>query len=188
LTYEFTISLPLFAQFALHGNATTYSALTAAMGLGSVIGGLITASMNRIKPQILVSIAFFFGISILITSLMPNLILTMFALVVVGFFSVTFTALGNVTLQMESIPQMRGRVLALWAVAFLGSTPIGGPIIGWAGEQFGARWGLIIGGFAAIFAAFIGRNFLKSNKTFVISEAVEIRAEQTPVEKDSRNI
>jgi len=188
LTYEFTISLPLFAQFALHGDATTYSMLTAAMGLGSVVGGLVSASISHLKPQKLVSIAFFFGISVLAASFMPNIVSAMIALVIVGFFSVTFTSLGNVTLQMESVPQMRGRVMALWAVAFLGSTPIGGPIVGWVGEQFGSRWGLIIGGLAAIFAAFIGRNFLKSYKTYTISEAVEMRAEQTPTEKNSRNI
>jgi MFS family permease len=67
-----------------------------------------------------------------------------------------FLARANTTLQLEALPEMRGRVMALWAVAFIGSTPIGGPIIGWIGQHAGPRWGLAVGGGAAAAAAGLG--------------------------------
>jgi MFS family permease len=152
LAYEFQVILPLFAQFTLRGGAGTYAALTVAMGIGSVIGGLYTASRTRVVPRMMVSAAFLFGAAILAAAIAPSLAFAMAALVLVGAFSINFLSLGNSTLQLESVPEMRGRVMALWAMAFLGSTPIGGPIIGWIGEHAGPRWGLAIGGLAALTA------------------------------------
>src|SRR5207245_11251566 len=74
------------------------------------------------------------------------------ALVLVGATSITFLALGNTTLQLASAPAMRGRVMALWAVAFLGSTPIGGPIVGFVGQHIGPRYGRGLGGLATLLA------------------------------------
>jgi len=76
----------------------------------------------------------------------PNLALELAALVFVGYGSITFNSLAKTTLQLAAKPEMRGRVMALWALAWLGSTPIGGPIVGWAGQAVGARWSLVIGG------------------------------------------
>jgi MFS family permease len=64
----------------------------------------------------------------------------------VGYGSITFNSYAKTVLQLTAKPQMRGRVMALWGLAWLGSTPIGGPIIGWVGQEFGARWSLVIGG------------------------------------------
>jgi len=156
LSYEFQVVLPLFAQFTLGGNAGTYAALTVAMGVGSVIGGLYTASRKTVVPRMLIRAAFLFGAVILAAAIAPNLPWAIAALVLVGIFSINFLSLGNTILQLESVPEMRGRVMALWMVAFLGSTPIGGPIIGWIGEHAGPRWGLGIGGLAAIIAGTLG--------------------------------
>jgi MFS family permease len=156
LSYEFSVTLPLMARFTLHGEAGTYAALTAAMGIGAVIGGIYTASRRKAGPRTLVISAALFGSTILMTAIAPNLILALLALVLVGFFSINFTSLANVTLQLESAPEMRGRVMALWTMASLGSTPIGGPIIGWIGELASARWALAVGGFAALIAASFG--------------------------------
>jgi MFS family permease len=109
----------------------------------------------------LVLSAALFGVSVLLTGVAPNLILAMVALIAVGFFSILFTSLANVTLQLTSAPEMRGRVMALWTMAFLGSTPIGGPIIGAIGEHIGPRWGLIVGGVAAVLAAGMGARALQ---------------------------
>jgi MFS family permease len=68
----------------------------------------------------------------------------------VGYGSITFNSLAKTTLQLAARPEMRGRVMALWALAWLGSTPVGGPIVGWVGQTIGARWGLVIGGAAAL--------------------------------------
>lgn len=156
LSYEFVVILPLFAEFTFHQGAAGYAALMAAMGAGSAAGGLYTAHRRVRSPAMLVNAAFAFGIVMLMTAVMPTFALAMAAMALVGFFSINFLSLGNVLLQLESDPSMRGRVMALWAVAFLGSTPIGGPIIGWIGEHIGPRWGLAVGGVAAIAAAGFG--------------------------------
>jgi hypothetical protein len=78
------------------------------------------------------------------------------ALTIVGATSVTFLAVGNTTLQLTAEPRFRGRVMALWAVAFLGSTPLGAPLIGAVSEHLSPRGGLAIGGFACLVAAGLG--------------------------------
>jgi len=100
----------------------------------------------------------------LLAAVMPTLSLELLAIVLVGFFSINFLSNGNVILQLESLPEMRGRVMSLWAVAFLGSTPIGGPIIGWIGQYLGPRYGLLVGGLAALLAAYFGLRSLRKRK------------------------
>ncbi len=156
LTFEFQVSLPLIAQFTFHGDARSYAALLSGMGIGAVVGGLITAGQKKISTQLLVIAAFLFGFTTLVASVMPNLVLATLAMVLVGVCSIYFTSLGNSILQLASEPHMRGRVMALWSVAFLGSTAIGGPIVGWIGESTDPRWGLAVGGFAAVIAAGLG--------------------------------
>ena len=97
--------------------------------------------------------ALVFGLAVLAAAAAPTLALAVIAMLGVGFCSIIFLSLGNVILQQESDPLMRGRVMSFWTVAFLGSTPIGGPIIGWVGQHAGPRWGLATGGFAALLAA-----------------------------------
>jgi len=156
LTYEFQVSLPLIAQFAFHGNAASYAALSASLGVGAVVGGLVTASRKKTSFQAVVLAALLFGAATLGASLMPTLGMAVAALVIVGFCSITFSAMGNTTLQLTSMPQMRGRVMSLWAIAFLGSTTIGGPIIGFIGQHVSPQWALATGGLAALVAGAYG--------------------------------
>lgn len=155
-TYEFQVLLPLFSEFTFDDGSSGYALMTAAMGVGAVIGGLVTASRRSTATSSLIRIAFLFGGSVILTALTPNLPLALVGLVLVGYCSISFTSLGNVTIQLNSAPEMRGRVMALWTVAFLGSTPIGGPIMGWIGEHAGPRWALSLGGLAAIIAGGFG--------------------------------
>ena len=154
--YEFPVIMPLFATRTLHGNASTYSAMTVAMAIGAIGGGLYTASRGVPELKMLIRVAFAFGCGILLMSRMPNLTLTLVVLVMVGVLSVLFISLGNTTLQLTSDPHMRGRVMALWSIAFLGTTPIGGPIIGAIADHTNPRIGLAVGGVSAIIAAGIG--------------------------------
>jgi MFS family permease len=96
---------------------------------------------------------------------MPTLLLSGVAMVAVGACSINFSSLGNSTLQLGSSPQMRGRVMSLWSVAFLGSTTIGGPVVGWCAEVAGPRWGLALGGLAALAAAALGAVLLRKPRT-----------------------
>lgn len=154
--YEFTVILPLLATDTFHGDATTYALMTAAMGLGAVAGGLYSAGKTATELRRLIVTAVLFGVSIVATALAPDFAVELILLVVVGMLSVLFISLGNTTLQLTSVPQMRGRVMALWSIAFQGTTPIGGPIIGAIADRSNPRVGLLVGGVAAILAAGVG--------------------------------
>ncbi|HEX7567511.1 MAG TPA: MFS transporter [Anaerolineaceae bacterium] len=162
LTFEFQVSLPLIAQFTFKGDASSYAFLTASMGFGAAVGGIFFASRKGITPYKLVSASLLFGLAILTASFMPSLLLSGLALVLVGACSINFSSLGNSILQLSSSPQMRGRVMSFWSVAFLGSTTIGGPIVGWFAEAAGARWGLALGGLAALIASALGAVTLRN--------------------------
>lgn len=164
LTYEFQVSLPLIAQFTFKGDAGSYAFLTACMGFGAAFGGISFASRRDLQPSKIVFAALLFGTAILAASFMPNLLLTGAALLFVGIASINFSSMGNSLLQLQSDPQMRGRVMSFWSIAFLGSTTIGGPIVGWVGEMIGARWGLALGGFAALAAAAISLVALRNER------------------------
>ncbi len=155
-TYEFPVTLPVLAKSGFGGDSRTYGFMTAAMGLGAVIGGLYTAARGRTGITALVRASVAFGVVVLATALAPTVHLALLGLVLVGASSVRVMAQGNTTVQLASAPHMRGRVMALWLVAFLGTTPIGGPIVGWVAGTFGARWGLILGALACFAAAGLG--------------------------------
>ena len=150
LAWEFQVSLPLMASKVFHGGAASYGVMASVMGGGAVVGGLISAARARPRARALCLAAIGWGIAILAAAVAPSFALELAALVFVGYGSITFNSLAKTTLQLAAKPEMRGRVMALWALAWLGSTPIGGPIVGWAGQAFGARWALVIGGVAAL--------------------------------------
>ncbi len=174
LTYEFQTSLPLVAGSTFHGDSRTYGYLTACMGLGAVVGGLIAAGRQRRGMRHLVITSAVFGGFVLLAAVSPSLVVEEIVLLFVGAGSVSFLALGNTTLQLESEPEMRGRVMSLWSVAFLGSTPIGGPLVGFVGGTLGARYSLGLGAMAALAAAMFGWTTLGRRKK------PEPRGEATP--------
>jgi predicted MFS family arabinose efflux permease len=135
--------------------------MSALMGLGAVIGGLATAAMRRPPATALSRNAMIFGGIHLAAALAPNLVTINIAMVFLGAASIRFLSLGNSTLQLASAPEMRGRVMALWAVAFLGSTPIGGPIVGWIGEHIDPRVAFGLGGVATLTAGLLAYPALK---------------------------
>lgn len=161
LAYEFQVVLPLLARFTFGGDAGTFGGLSALMGLGAVIGGLLSAGAARRPATALAWTAIVFGGIHLATALMPTLVTTQIAMVFVGAASIRFLALGNATLQLAAAPEMRGRVMALWAVAFLGSTPIGAPIVGWVGEHVNPRVAMAMGASATLAAGILAYPALK---------------------------
>lgn len=156
LAYEFQVTLPVFADSVFHGNSVAYGGMTASMGLGAVCGGLVTAARGKTGMRALIRAAFVFGVVLAFAALSPVLAVAFVGLALVGYASVTFLAMANSTLQLQTDPQMRGRVMALWAVAFMGSTPVGGPVIGWLTSAFGARTGLAVGAGSCVVAGFMG--------------------------------
>ena len=162
LAYEFQVVLPIVAAKTFHGGAQTYGFLTAAMGIGAIVGGLYVAARGRTGIRAMTVSSAIFGIVIAAAALAPTLWLELLAMALVGGASVGFLSKGNSTLQLTAEPNMRGRVMALWAVAFLGSTPIGGPIAGAVSEGLGGRAGLGLGAVSCLVAAGFGVLTLRS--------------------------
>ncbi|WP_081686167.1 MFS transporter [Candidatus Solirubrobacter pratensis] len=153
ISFNFQVLLPLLADFTWHGSASTYAALTAAMGVGSVAGALAAGARGRVTPRLIVAASMIFGVSELFVAAAPTLPIQLLFLVPLGAASVTFAAGINSSLQIAVEPAMRGRVMALYSVVFLGSTPIGSPLVGWLAGVAGPRAGLLAGAIAAVIAA-----------------------------------
>jgi MFS family permease len=173
LAYEFQVVLPVLAKATLHGGAQEYGFLTGAMGVGAVVGGLWTAARGRTGLRPMVTTSFIFGLLILAAALAPTTGVELVVIAFVGAGSVSFLSKSNSTLQLASAPEMRGRVMALWAVAFLGSTPIGGPIAGYVSATLGARAALVMGAASCFVAAAIGLLVVRRAAATSIAEPVE---------------
>ena len=153
LSFNFQVLMPLLAHSTWHGTATTYALMTMAMGVGSVGGALMTGLLGRVSPRLIVGAATAFGVFELLAAVAPSLPLQILALVPLGAVSVTFAAGVNSSMQLAASPEMRGRVMSLYSVVFLGSTPFGAPLVGWLAEVASPRAGLALGGAAALLAA-----------------------------------
>ena len=156
LTYEFQVSLPVMASRGLHVGSAGFGFMTGAMGFGAVLGGLLVAARGKIGVRPLVVSAAGFGVTMSLAALAPSLPVELIALMFVGWASISFMSMGNSTLQLTAEPSMRGRVMSLWFVSFQGSTPIGGPIVGWLMAAIGARAGLGIGAVTCFVVALAG--------------------------------
>jgi MFS family permease len=153
LGFNFQVSLPLLAKFSFQSGAMTYAALVSAMAVGSIAGALVNGHRGRTGPRLIAGGALAFGVSALLAAAMPSLALEIFMLAVLGAAAVTFAATINSTLQLAVAPEMRGRVMALYSVVFLGSTPIGAPLTGWLAQSYDPRVALLLAGISGLSAA-----------------------------------
>jgi MFS family permease len=165
LAYEFQVSLPVAAQSVFHGGSKAYGLMLAAMGAGAVIGGLMTAAHGRTGIKTMTRASLVFGVGVTLVATAPTLAIEFVALALMGYASISFQSMGNSTVQLATEPQMRGRVMALWSVAFQGTTPIGGPLIGWIIAQSSARIGLGVGAVSCFVAALIGLIVVRHYRT-----------------------
>jgi len=155
LGFNFQIVLPLLAGITFHGNAATYGFMSAFIAAGSVVGALYVASRARPTKQLVVIAGFAFGAAEVITAFVPTLRTAYIALPFVGLATITFISASNAALQLWSRPEMRGRVLGLFSILLLGSTPIGGPLLGWVSQRWSPRAALGLGGIASMIAAVV---------------------------------
>ena len=153
LSFNFQVLMPLLADKTWDGDATTYAGLTIAMGIGSVAGALAAGARGRVSPGLLIGASAGFGVLLAVVAAAPTLTLQLAALVPLGALSVTFAAGVNSSIQLAVEPGMRGRVMAIYSMVFLGSTPIGSLLVGWLAEVSGPRAGLAVGAGAALVAA-----------------------------------
>ena len=153
LGLNFPVTLALAARYEFGGSAATYGTLVATLALGSLIGAVLAARRARPTMRLLVGAAFAFGLLEATTGVMPTLGSFAVLLVPTGAAILTFTTAANASVQMAAGEQMRGRVMALYILVFLGTTPLGAPLIGWLSGSFGPRVGLIVGGLGSAVAA-----------------------------------
>lgn len=150
VSFNFAVFVPLLAERTFGGDAGTFGALSALAGVGSFLGAIVMASRvsePRMRDLALWAVAA--GVSLVVPGLAPTLWLAGAAMIPMGFTIMAFMITGNTMLQLNSRPEARGRVMALYGIVFLGSTPIGAPIAGVIGEHLGARVGFAISGLVA---------------------------------------
>jgi len=144
--FNFTVTLPLFATKTFHDTtATHYGLLMGAMGLGAVLGGLVVARRSRPTPRMLAVLMLGFGLCMALAALAPTVTLAEIAMVPVGACSIAVIATANSLLQLNSTEHMRGRVMSLYSIAFLGTTPIGAPLVGLVVAWSNPRVGILMG-------------------------------------------
>jgi MFS family permease len=158
LGFNFQAILPLLARFSFDGGASAYAALVCAMAVGAIAGALATGARARVSPALLAGAAIAFGGLSLLAAGAPTMALELVALAPLGAASVMLAASVNSSLQLASDPGMRGRVMALYAIVFLGSTPIGAPLAGYLSEALDPRAALVMAGVAGIVAGLLARH------------------------------
>jgi MFS family permease len=155
LGLNFSVLFPLMARFVFQSGASTFGLLISFLGAGAFIGALLSASRAKPTHRLLALAAGAFGLLLIGAAMAPSLPLEFAILVPTGVAMITFQATANSLLQINSDPSFRGRVMALYVIVFIGTTPIGGPIMGWIAQTYGARAGLALGGLASVLAAAI---------------------------------
>jgi MFS family permease len=155
--FNFPVYLSAFADDVFHAGAGTYSLFNTLMAVGSVAGALLAARRGRARLRVLSGAALVFGTIEIVAAASPELWMFALLMIPLGLFGMTVNVTANTNIQMSTDPAMRGRVMALYMMVFLGGSPVGAPIVGWITDAYGARVGLAAGGaVAALAAAVIG--------------------------------
>ncbi|MCD9625564.1 MFS transporter [Rhabdothermincola salaria] len=176
LTYENQITLPVLARETFQTGADGFGLLQSAMSVGAVVGGLVFATRTQPSHRRLTTAAAGLGAVTLALAFAPTFATALVVLPLMGVGSVMFLTMANSTLQLTADPAMRSRVMALYTVAFVGSTPIGGPIVGWVAQVFGVRWAIALGGITALFAGLVAWRSLRTQPD--VPELVAARMER----------
>jgi MFS family permease len=152
LNYQITIAL--MAKQVFGRGADAYGLLSTTLAVGATVGAL-AGTFRRTRPTrlFLIAAAVAFGIAEIACSLMPTFTWTAIALIPAGLTMIIFAQSANATVQLGVEPTMRGRVMGLYILCFMGGTPVGAPIVGWVAELFGPRWGMLGGGLISLGAA-----------------------------------
>jgi MFS family permease len=152
LSYNFQTVIPLFVTRDLSGSDATFTLIFSVTSMGSLVGALIAARHTVVSVDRVSMASVAYGGSMVLMAIAPTVPVAVALGVLLGLSSISFLVASTAIVQTEAAPEMRGRVLALQAMLFLGSTPVGGPIVGWVAEEFGARYSLALGAVAALAA------------------------------------
>ncbi|WP_431959506.1 MFS transporter [Actinacidiphila sp. bgisy160] len=151
--YNFPIWLTAFADHVFHGDAGMYGLFNSVLAVGSVVGALLAARRGSTRLRLLVGAALGFGLLEAVAALAPTYWIFLVLMLPIGIFGLTFNTTANASVQLATDPAMRGRVMSLFMMVFVGGTPLGGPLVGWVTDVFGARTGFLAGGLVAAAAA-----------------------------------
>jgi MFS family permease len=165
LSYNFPTIFPLFVTRDLSGSDTTFTLLFSVVSIGSLVGALFAARRTNAGVGRVSSAALAYGAALAAMTFAPGIGVALVIGLALGLTSITFLVASTAIVQTKSAPEMRGRVLALQAMLFLGSTPVGGPIVGYVAEEFGARWSIALGAVAAVGAGLWGRAAMRGVAT-----------------------
>ncbi len=177
LAFNFQTVLPLFVTRDLGGGEITFTTLMSLVSLGSLVGALATARRESVGVRTVGLAAIAFGLALALLTVAPTTGVALAVGVLVGVASISFMTASTAIVQTRADPSMRGRVLALQAIVFLGSTPIGGPIIGAIAEAFGARYSLALGAVATIGAGLFGiTSVRRSDRAATVRAPVQVLA------------
>ena len=151
--YNFPVYLSAFADDVFHAGAGSYSLFNTLMAVGSLAGALLAARRGTSRTRVLIGAAIAFGAVELVAAFAPSLWLFALFMVPIGMFGMTVNVTANTGIQLSTDPAMRGRVMALYMMVFLGGAPVGAPIAGWITDAYGVRAGLAVGGAISLLAA-----------------------------------
>ena len=151
--FNFQVTSAMMARVEFGLGAQEFGVLGSVLAIGSLTGALLAARRERPRVRLVIGSAFGFAMATTVNALMPTYELYMLTCIPVGLASLTMMTAANTTLQLSTDPVMRGRVMALYLMVFLGSTPVGAPIVGWVGEAFGPRWAILLGSIATFLVA-----------------------------------
>lgn len=174
LAFNFQTVLPLFTTRDLEGSDVTFTWLLSVVSIGSLIGALASARRTSIDVRTVSRNAVVFGVGLALLTFAPGQPSAFVLGFVVGLGSILFMTAATAITQLAADPSMRGRVLALQAIVFLGSTPVGGPIVGAIAESFGARYGIALGAIATLATAGYGFFTVRTGKPIPAPDAEPI--------------
>jgi MFS family permease len=147
---NFQLTSALMATEVYGKGAGEYGVIGSIMALGSITGALLSARRQTVRLRLVLISAVVFGVAEIVIALMPTYLTFVLLTPVIGITALTTITAANTVMQLTVPAELRGRVMALYLMVFMGGTPLGSPLIGWVGEAFGARWSLIGGGLMSI--------------------------------------
>ena len=181
LSYNFTVVFPLFVEHTLHGTDGSYTLVYTVFSAGALVGAFVVADRRTVTLRHIVVGAGAFGATMLVLAAAPSVAVTFPIVAALGVTSIAFMTSITAIVQVRADPRMHGRVLALQTVLLIGTTPIGGPIMGAVADSAGARTPLVIGGVSALLAAAFG---LVAGRTLARTgdqdQPAEALAQETP--------
>ena len=160
LGFNFQMTSALLTKNTFHHGAESYGLISAVYAFGSLLGALLAARRDRPLRRLVFLAGAGYGVLEVASGLMPTYWSFFALLIPFGLSTLTFSTAANTTVQLTAPPAMRGRVMALYLIVFMGGTPIGAPFIGWVAEVAGPRWSLIVGGLASLVAAIVAASYL----------------------------